>query len=279
MSFNPITNQPLINYKEETINSIQFDKDSQHKVDYFKGESFTLDGMKLNKVSDRGVLITVDIEKEEDNGKLTYTAAGFDVASHDAKEVELKLVVDGYEEAFVLLYNVHVRDELWLPDAINVSGSVEHQNLIEGDEVDYSNLSVTVVYDETTHDYMYLKFEESDVLSFSYGSEGDPFVAEKLMENGFVIVITGHFVPGEGGVYTKTVSTSFMVEAGKLSITEAIYDRIDFRRTATWSSICDAGLKTDGTPLSYTDYKNGSSVASELKLMISPVGSNSSPSK
>ena len=246
----------LINFKEEVISSLQFDETSQHKVDYFRGESFTFEGMKLNKVSNRGVCIPVDIEKEEDEGNLIHTVSGFDTASHEAKEVELKLTVEGYDDPFVLIYTIHVREESWLPDAIQVVGSVEHQNLIEGDEVDYSNLSITVVYDETTSDYMYLDFAESDILSFTYGDEGDPFVAEKAMENGYVIVVTGHFVPGEGGVYTKTVVTNFMVESGKLSITEAIYDRIDFRRNATWNSICEAGLKSDGAPLSYLENKN-----------------------
>lgn len=246
----------LINYKEEVISSLEFDETSQHKVDYFRGESFTFEGMKLNKVSNRGVLIPVDIEKEEDAGNLIHTVSSFDTAAHEAKEVELKLTVEGYDNPFVLVYNIHVREESWLPTSINVVGSVEHQNLIEGDEVDYSNLSITVVYDETTSDYMYLDFAESDILSFSYGDEGDPFVAEKEMENGYVIVVTGHFVPEEG-IYTKTVVTNFMVESGKLSITEAIYDRIDFRRNATWNSICEAGLKTDGAPLSYTEYKKG----------------------
>ena len=244
----------LVNYKEEVISSLQFDETSQHKVNYFRGESFTFDGMKLNKVSNRGVCIPVDIEKEEDAGKLIHTVSGFDSASHEAKEVELKLTVEGYDDPFTLVYNIHVREESWLPKSIKVEGSVEHQNLIEGDEIDYSNLSVIVIYDESTSDYMTLDFAESDILSFSYGEDGDPFVAEKDMENGFVIVVTGHFVPEEG-VYTKTVVTNFMVESGVFSITEAIYDRIDFRRSATWNSICEAGLKKDGAPLSYTDKK------------------------
>lgn len=252
----------LINFKEEVISYIDFDVSSKHKVDYFKGESFTTDGMKLNKVSNRGVLIPIDIEKEEDAGNLKFTAAGFDSESHEAKEVEIELSLEGYEEPFILIYQVHVRLESWTPESIVVEGSIEHQNLIEGDEVDYSNLSVKVVYQAASSDYMYLDFEESNILSFSYGDEGDPFVAEKVMESGYVISVVGHFVPEKNddgdSVYTKTVVTSYTVESGILSITEAIFDRIDFRRSATWNSIKEAGMpaKDKSAPLSYVDYKN-----------------------
>ena len=242
----------LINYKPEVIESIQFAEDSKHKVDYYKGEIFTLDGMKIQKLSSRGVLIDVDIDKEEELGNLTYVAEDFDTASHIAKNVRLSLAVEGYENPFELTYQIHVRDESWVPTGIDVLGSVNSQLLTEGDEVDYSNLSLKIIYDETTEDFMYCEFAESDVFSFTYrlDDKGDPFVAEKDMESGYTIKVIGHFVP-VNGVRTQTVYGYFSVPAGTLSITEAIYDRIDFRRASTYAKICEAGLNTNGAPLTY----------------------------
>lgn len=240
-----------INYKEEVIDRIQLAADSEHKVDYYKGENFTLDGLKIQKHTERDVLIDVDIDKEEELGNFTYVVEDFNTASHIAKDVRLSLRVDGYDDPFELTIQVHVRDESWVPSGIEILGEVEHQLLIEGDEVDYSNISIRVIYDEDTEDYMYCKFEESEIFSFRYGSEGDPFVAEKVMENGYQIAATGYFVPVDG-IRTQTVTGYLTVPAGTLSITEAIFDRIDFRRSTTYQKLVEAGLNTTSKPLSYT---------------------------
>ncbi len=240
-----------INYKPEVIEGIQLAADSKHKVDYYKGENFTLDGLKLQKYSNRGVFIDVDIDHEEELGNFTYVAEDFDTASHIAKDVRLSLAVEGYENPFELTYQIHVRDESWVPVSMEILGTVDHQLLVEGDEVDYSNLSIKVVYDESTQDYMFCDFAESEIFSFLYGTDGDPFVAEKVMENGYTIAATGYFVPVDG-IRTKTVTGYLAVPAGTLSITEAIFDRIDFRRSATYQKLVDAGLNTTAKALSYT---------------------------
>lgn len=241
----------LINFKTEVIEGIKLADDSEHITDFFKGEVFTLEGMKLQKYSSRNICIDVDIDAEEEAGNLTYVVESFDTASHEAKEVKLSLVVEGYDNPFELIYYIHVREESWLPESMEVLGTVQPQLLVEGDEVDYSGLTIKVVYSASSEDYMICKFAESDVFSFSYGSDGDPFVAEKVMESGYTITVIGYFVPVDG-VRTEQIAAYLTVPSGTLSITEAIYDRIDFRRSAQLQKIVDAGLKTDAGSLTYT---------------------------
>ena len=239
----------LINYKPEYIERIEIAADSQHQVDYFDSETITLAGLKLNKVSSRGVNIPVDIDKEETEGHLRTLPLSAGVAQHEAKQVELQLDVEGYENPFTTTYDIHVRGNDWVPTALAVEGSVSEQFLTEGDEVDYSGLSVKVIYDAGTNDFSVVKFEESNTLTFGYGTEGDPFVAEKVMEDGYTITVSGHFTSKDES-QNSSPTTNFTVNANVLNITEAIYDRIDYRRSATYSAV--PGLNSTGKAISYT---------------------------
>ena len=239
----------LINYKQEVIERIEIAPDSEHVVDYFDSETITLAGLKLDKVSSRGVHIPVDIDKEEEDGKLRALPLSAGLAQHEAKQVELELDVEGYDEPFKTTYDIHVRGNDWVPSALAVEGTVSEQFLIEGDEVDYSNLIVKVIYDAPSGDISVRKFEESSELTFSYGSDGDPFVAEKVMEGGYTITVTGHFTSKDES-QTSTPVINYSVNANVLNITEAIYDRIDYRRAAQYDAV--PGLNSTGKAISYT---------------------------
>ncbi len=239
----------LINYKPEAIERIEIAADSEHVVDYFDSETITLDGLKLDKVSSRGVHIPVDIDKEEEAGNLRALPLSAGVAQHEAKQVELELDVEGYDEAFTTTYDIHVRGNDWVPTSLSVEGTVSEQFLIEGDEVDYSNLIVKVIYDYASNDISIRKFEESSELTFAYGSEGDPFVAEKVMESGYTIAVSGHFTSKDETQNSSPV-TYFAVGSGILNITEAIYDRIDYRRAVAYDAV--PGLNSTGKAISYT---------------------------
>ena len=239
----------LINYKPEVIERIEVAPDSEHVVDYFEGEAVTLAGLKLNKVSTRGIIIPVDIDKEEADQTLRVSPLVVGDAQHEAKQVELELDVEGYNTPFKTNYNIHVRGNSWVPTAIAVEGTFNSQTLVEGDEVDYSDLSIKVIYDEPTGDISVRKFEESSEFAFTYGTDGDPFVAEKVMEEGYTISVEGHFV-SKDETENSSPTTTFVVNAGVLSIAEAIYDRIDYRRTATYSAV--PGLNSTGKAISYT---------------------------
>ena len=239
----------LINYKPETIERIEIAADSEHVVDYFDSETITLAGLKLDKVSNRGVHIPVDIDKEEEAGNLRALPLSAGVAQHEAKQVELELDVDGYDEPFTTTYDIHVRGNDWVPTALSVEGTVSEQFLIEGDEVDYSDLIVKVIYDSASNDISIRKFNESNELTFAYGSEGDPFVAEKVMESGYTITVSGHFTSKDETQNSSPVAY-FAVGPGILNITEAIYDRIDYRRAAAYDAV--PGLNSTGKAISYT---------------------------
>ena len=243
----------LIDFKEEVIERIEIDRDSEHQVDYYENEEITLAGLKLSKISNRGVKIPVDIDLEEQNENLVVLPLLSGEASHTAKKVELSLRVDGYDDPFTTTYNIHVRGNDWVPSALQVEGSVSSQFLIEGDEVDYSNLRVKAIYDLSSGDVSIFKFEESNYLSFAYGSEGDPFVAEKVMDSGYTIVVTGNFTSKDETQHSAP-STTLVVNSGILNITEAVYDRIDYRRTAAYEAI--PGLNTTGKAITYTTGKN-----------------------
>ena len=244
----------LINYKPEVIERIEITPDSKHIIDYFDSEIITLDGLKLNKVSSRGVNIPVDIDKEEAAGNLKTLPLSAGIAQHEAKQVELQLSVEGYEEPFTTSYDIHVRGNDWVPVSLEIEGEVSEQSLIEGDEITYPDLKVKVIYDAPSGDITYRKFEESSELNFVYGTEGDPFVAEKVMEEGYTIAVSGHFVSKDESE-NCTLNASFTVNANILHITEAIYDRIDYRRAATYSAI--PGLGSTGKAISYkTGFEN-----------------------
>lgn len=239
----------LIYFQEETIDRIEISEDSTMKVDYFKGESFSEQGLILEKVTSRGNRFVVDIENELVNENLKINYPSLDIADHVAKDVILSLKVRGYDEPFTTSYKIHIRDEAWTPESISVEGEVERQNLTAGDEVDYSGLKIKVIYDSVSSDIMICDFDfNNDVFTFSYGGDGDPFVAETDMMSGYTISVIGHFVPDAEGARSVTVGTTYVVPANTLSVLEAIYDRIDFRRKTTFEGL---GLKTDTQEISF----------------------------
>ena len=239
-----------IKYIPENYTGIDFADDSKHKVDYYEGDTFTYEGMKLVKVSDRGYKFPVNMEEAlaGEEPKLTHSEVDFDTASHEAVSVELTLNIS--EQAFKLSYDIHVRSKDWVPEKLVVKGEIEEQSLVAGDAVDYSGLSIDIVYEEESSDIRVVDFVESSEMSFSYGEGKDPFVADMGMEEGYTITVSGKF-SGE------TVEGTIVVASNTIKVAEAIYDRIDYERASTFKEIDDAGLTTSAKSLSYTTGNEG----------------------
>lgn len=238
----------LIYYQTETIERLEIAPDSKHIVNYTKGSIFSEQGIKLQKVTNRGTIFPVDIEEEQDNGNLTFNYPSLDIASHEAQDVVVSLKVKNYAEPFKCTYKIHIRDDAWTPEAIQVVGTVEKQNLTAGDEVDYSGLSINVIYSTTPEDIMTMPFELCDTFTFVYAGDGDPLVAETAMASGYTMTVIGHFVPDAEGVRSVTVGTTYTVPSGILSVKDAIFDRIDFRRESVRK---DSGIATDYKQISF----------------------------
>ena len=242
-----------IKYVEETYVGIDFSLDSKHKVDYLEGEEFSWDGMKLDKISERGYRIPVNMEEARagEDPKLTHSEIDFSEASHEAQSIELSLKVGDGDEVFKKSFDVHVRSASWVPEKLVVKGNLEDQELVAGDAVDYSNLSIDVVYEEESEDIRVAPFKESTEFAFAYGDSKDPFVAQAGMDAGYTIKVTGSYNSG-----ASKVNVDFEVPENKIKVTDSIFDRIDFERAATFKEIDDAGLTTSAAALSYKTGKD-----------------------
>lgn len=238
----------MILYQVEKIEKIEIAPDSKHIVDYTKGSIFSEEGIKLQKVTTRGTTFLVDIEEEQKNQNLTFNYPSLDLASHEAKDVIISLKVKGYEEPFKCSYKIHIRDDAWTPEAIKVVGTVAKQNLTAGDEVDYSGLKINVIYSTEPEDILTMPFELCDTFTFVYAGDGDPLVAETQMVAGYTMTIIGHFVPDADGVRSVTVGTTFTVPANTLSVKDAIFDRIDFRKESVRK---DSGITSEYQQISF----------------------------
>ena len=221
----------LINFASETVSGIKVADDSKHKVDYFVGEEFTLEGLALKKVSESGYEFDVDIAKEIEDGNLSYTAVDLSEASHSAKTVDLSLNVEGYDEPFACSFDIHVRGAEWIPTSLEIEGEVSAQELIEGDLVDYSNITIKAIY-EVESDFITYHFSKNNGFTYSFDENDDPFVALKKMENGYTIDVSRKFVSFDESSQV-VLEAHLDVAANVLEITEAIFDRIDFEDAAT----------------------------------------------
>lgn len=223
----------LIYYAEEVVDHIEIAPDSKHIVDYTKGAVITYDGLKIDKVTTRGNHLPIDVDEEMEKKNLTAIAPDMNTVSHEGKTVYLSLKVEKYDDPFELEYTIHVRDEEWIPEDIKVVGEMHEQGLIAGDEVSYEGLIIKVVYDFDTNDIIEYPFEDFGFFSFYYGQQEDPFVAEPVMAQGFTIHIQANF----GKTNPYAYSDSYVVPAGMLTVQDAIYDRIDFRKAKVFEAL------------------------------------------
>lgn len=231
----------LIYYAPEEATSIEVDGASEHKVNYFTNEIPTEEGLKLNKVSDRGVRMPINIDEELKAGRLKIIYPDFATPSHDAQNVTVKYTPEGSEQELVTTFPIHVRDDAWVP-TITVIGTMKEQALIAGDDIDYSDLQIKATFTVDT-DYILYPFVEDGTFSITCYDKSledcNPFIAEKVMESGFKVLIQGIARESWQGLYT--------VSGEGLTIQDAIYDRIELKKM-----VDELDINSTAKPLDYT---------------------------
>lgn len=222
----------LLYYRDEEVKSIELDPSCTLKTDYMVGDQLDTTGLLLNEVTERGTRYPIDLELAEEEGRFSASHVTFDTAKHEAQKVTLHYTVKETGQVLDYEYYVHVRDESWEPEKIEVVGDLSEAEYEAGDEVFYDDLKIKVVYDTATDDVMYYPFEDFGRFEFTYGDEEDPFVALEAMKNGYTIHIVGNFkLNSEDPKDIFKLSTNYVVPAGKLTVAPAIFDRIDFRKS------------------------------------------------
>ena len=254
----------LIYYVDEEISGLELDPTCTPKLDYFKGDTFDTSDLKLVLKTVRGTIYPIDIEKAELEERIKLSKQTFDTAKHEAQDLTITYTDDETLKEYSLTVQVHVRDEQWEPESIFVEGTLSKASYLAGDDVDYSELRIGVIYDTATSDIMYCPFEDFSNFLFTYGDEEDPFVAMEVMQEGFTINVTGQFAvdaDGEDGTktYKYTLYTTFVVPEGTFEVAPSIFDRVDFRKSYTLKELKNLGLNSTAAPLDYS-VKNGHGV-------------------
>lgn len=254
----------LIYYVDEEISGLELDPNYTPKLDYFKGDTFDTSDLKLILKTVRGTIFPIDVEKAELEQRIKLSKQTFDTAKHETQDLTITYTDDETAVEFPLTVQVHVRDEQWEPESIFVEGSLSKASYLAGDDVDYSELRIGVIYDTATNDIMYCPFEDYSYFIFTYNGEEDPFIAMEVMQEEFTINIDGQFavdIDGEDGTktYKYIKNTTFVVPAGTFTVAPSVFDRIDFRKSYTLKELKNLGLNGTASPLDYT-VKNGHGV-------------------